>query len=147
MGNNFNTVRFWNIPDIDLDVDNRTITVGDFIYSFDILADGLQTPPGVVAMITPGQPGPDGKRQVIISTRPSRDREDVAPPPYWLVWREGGEAPTYRHPDEDSATTEAERLSKLNPGKPFVVLCPVSRITAESLKVENFDPTDDGIPF
>lgn len=74
-------------------------------------------------------------------------RENFTRPPYWLVWREGGGAPTYRHPDEHSARREAERLSKLNPGERFVVLCPVTRVTTSVTVVEEFDPTDDGIPF
>lgn len=68
-------------------------------------------------------------------------------PPYWLVWREDGPAPTFRHPDVCSANNEAERLAKKNPGMPFVVLCPITRITSHHTSIESFDPTDDGIPF
>lgn len=68
-------------------------------------------------------------------------------PPYWLVWREDGSPPTYRHRGPIEAQKEAERLARAHPGKSFVVLCPISRVTETRLQVENFDPTDDGIPF
>jgi len=71
----------------------------------------------------------------------------MAEPPYWLVWREGGPGPTYRHPDVVSAENEAKRLARANPGQAFVILCPLSRITCSQFVVETFDPTDDGIPF
>lgn len=74
-------------------------------------------------------------------------REQKTEPPYWLVWREGGGAPTYRHPNEDSALAEANRLAERFPGSPFVVLCPFTRITKTATVIEHFDPTDDGIPF
>lgn len=40
--------------------------------------------------------------------------------PYWLVH---GDGPTnFRHPTEQSAVREAERLARLHPGRVFVVL-------------------------
>lgn len=41
---------------------------------------------------------------------------------FWFVWNPQGNAPTYRHPSEQSAVDEAERLARLNPGHKFVVL-------------------------
>lgn len=39
---------------------------------------------------------------------------------FWMVI---GDGPThYRHDTEQQARTEAERLARANPGKPFVVL-------------------------
>lgn len=69
-------------------------------------------------------------------------------PPYWLVWREDGPAPTKQHPDQHQAERETQRLAELHKGERFVVLCPVSRFSVPpSLKVERFDASDDGIPF
>jgi hypothetical protein len=41
---------------------------------------------------------------------------------FYLVWREGGGSPTYKHPTHPSANQEAERLARLNPGAKFHVL-------------------------
>lgn len=68
-------------------------------------------------------------------------------PPFWLVWCEDGGSPTFRHPDEMSAAKEAQRLAERHPGKSFVVLCPIARITHRHTVIERFDPLDDGIPF
>lgn len=67
-------------------------------------------------------------------------------PPFYLVWCEGGGAPRFKHGDPMDAEQEASRLAKENPGRSFVVLAPVVRITAQSVTVERFDP-DAYIPF
>jgi len=41
---------------------------------------------------------------------------------YWLVWCEGGGAPTAKHQSPAAAGVEARRLAIANPGKRFVVL-------------------------
>lgn len=41
---------------------------------------------------------------------------------FWLVWRNGGGAPTKKHTSQASARKEAERLARANPGAEFVVL-------------------------
>lgn len=71
---------------------------------------------------------------------------DNPAPPYWLVWREGGGAPTYRHPDQYSAETEAKRLAHVCPGETFLVLCPVASVVVSSMTFTRF-ALDDGIPF
>lgn len=48
-------------------------------------------------------------------------------PPFWLVWRRGGRVPVYEHDSYHSARTEADRLSRLNPGFAFYVLAPAAR--------------------
>jgi hypothetical protein len=67
-------------------------------------------------------------------------------PPYWVVWQENGDRPTYRHPTPDLAENEALRLARQMPGKTFVVLAPVARVTVGIETVERFDP-DSYIPF
>lgn len=42
--------------------------------------------------------------------------------PFWLVWNPRGRAPTVRHPSLHSATSEAERLARLDEGEEFIVL-------------------------
>lgn len=68
-------------------------------------------------------------------------------PPFWLVWCEDGGVPTVKHRDPRSAEVEARRLAGKNPGRSFLVLSPVTRITHTHTIIERFDPTDDGIPF
>lgn len=46
--------------------------------------------------------------------------------PFWLVWREGNQSPKFKHPTEESARTEAERLATLHPGEVFHVLTSVA---------------------
>lgn len=41
---------------------------------------------------------------------------------FWLVWREHGDTPTYKHESIGSAAREAERLAARNPGQKFFVL-------------------------
>lgn len=42
--------------------------------------------------------------------------------PFYLVWREDGDAPTTKHFTSESAETEAARLAKRFPGRTFHVL-------------------------
>lgn len=65
--------------------------------------------------------------------------------PFWLVWREGGPAPTRKHKREDLAEVEAIRLARENPGHTFYVLPVASAITSSDLKIDRF--ITDGIPF
>lgn len=67
---------------------------------------------------------------------------------FWLVWSVNGYPPKFKHDSEYSASQEAERLAKENPGSEFVVLVALhSKKTLEP--VQRFDFTDDGdeIPF
>lgn len=67
--------------------------------------------------------------------------------PYYLVWREDGPSPSVRQPDFDTASAEAERLARANPGVAFIVLAPVERVQRSDVqRIRFFDP-DDAIPF
>lgn len=50
------------------------------------------------------------------------------PPPFFLVWREGGGSPTFKHERQDGAAGEAERLARAHPGERFFVLAPLQAI-------------------
>lgn len=41
---------------------------------------------------------------------------------FWLVWNDGGHAPTHKHLSERDAKREAERLARKVRGQRFVVL-------------------------
>jgi hypothetical protein len=41
---------------------------------------------------------------------------------FWMVWNDGNRNSAYKHPSEQSAKNEAERLAMLNPGQLFHVL-------------------------
>ena len=41
---------------------------------------------------------------------------------FWLVWNPARSAPLMKHPSQESARVEAERLARINPGQQFWVL-------------------------
>lgn len=66
--------------------------------------------------------------------------------PFWFVWRDDGESPSYKHETEESATAEAERLARAFPGETFVVLESVcARRVENMLRIEMRAGCD--IPF
>ncbi len=65
--------------------------------------------------------------------------------PFWLVWGINKTVPTFQHPSEQSAHTEAERLARMFPGEQFVVLESVAAITRTDIATVNLRP--DSIPF
>lgn len=66
--------------------------------------------------------------------------------PFWLVWREDGLAPRYKHQSPEAAEAEARRLAIAHPGDAYMVLAPVARVRMDALKVERF-VCDDMVPF
>jgi hypothetical protein len=66
--------------------------------------------------------------------------------PFWFVWNPDGRAPSFRHQTIESATQEAERLARLNPGNTFVVLESVcARRVDDMLRIEMRPDLD--VPF
>lgn len=66
---------------------------------------------------------------------------------FWMVLGEG--TPTYRHPSQESAEREAERLARMVPGQSFVVLEAVSSVCKSDVDwkiLVDPDPRKD-VPF
>ena len=42
--------------------------------------------------------------------------------PFWVVWADGGGAPTVKHETIERAKAESIRLARANPGQRFIVL-------------------------
>lgn len=68
-------------------------------------------------------------------------------PEFWFVWCEDGGAPRHKHPTEQSAKTEAERLARLNPGTKFCVLRLVGVCVKSDLQWMEAASPDEMIPF
>lgn len=64
-------------PKIEIDYGRRTLAVGEFVYSIEILASGLSTPPGCVVRLTPSERDADGKRSVMVQ---SWSLDELIPP-------------------------------------------------------------------
>lgn len=58
---------------------------------------------------------------------------------FWLIWSpRSGRWPRHRHQTQESAEREAERLSKLYPGRHFYVLAPIGFVMeGEEIPTEN----------
>lgn len=71
---------------------------------------------------------------------------------FFMVYGMGQNRPTVRHKTLASATQEAERLARANPGIDFYVLAAVSRsrkvdVETEVIAAEWPAALDDGVPF
>ena len=67
---------------------------------------------------------------------------------FWMVWRQGSGAPTFRHDSEDAATREAERLATINRGEQFFVLEAIGlRVVDDMLRVDLRNGGGDDLPF
>lgn len=67
------------------------------------------------------------------------------PAPFYLVWREGGGTPTFKHDDERSAAAEASRLARNNPGETFHVLVVIESAVVNPVTWINYQ--HDELPF
>lgn len=53
-------------------------------------------------------------------------------PAFWLVWREAGGSPTFRHESDKDARAEAERLARRDIGARYYVLPASAYVVAEA---------------
>lgn len=65
--------------------------------------------------------------------------------PFYMVYVEGMDSPTYKHADPGSANKEAKRLAKIL-GRKAYVLCSLKSFEINEFKVEDLRPDDD-LPF
>lgn len=65
---------------------------------------------------------------------------------FYLVWREGGGIPTYKHSTQQLAEMEAERLARGNPGDTFHVMACLSSVKRTDIVWTRPDPNAD-LPF
>ena len=67
---------------------------------------------------------------------------------FWLVWRSGGSAPTYKHFTKEAAENEAARLALKEPGLVFFVVKAVSGFHADIPPINTVKLIKgDDIPF
>lgn len=67
---------------------------------------------------------------------------------FWIVWRQNGSTPTYRHESKATAEMEAERLARCHPGEVFFVLKTISGFSTTVPPVERIKlKTPAEIPF
>lgn len=67
---------------------------------------------------------------------------------FWLVWREGGGVPTYKHVTLSNAMREAERLAKSLPGDTFYVMELKCSVIKQEVQWQYPDYVDaDEIPY
>lgn len=52
---------------IDVDRERGIIRVGDFVYSIELLAEGIETPPRTVCKITRSKPLINGERTLLFT--------------------------------------------------------------------------------
>lgn len=75
------------------------------------------------------------------------------PEQFWMVYGVDQGAPTVRHPNVASATDEAKRLARANPGVVFVILKAIGAVVKNDLQTTIYDAgrrfgdVDDDIPF
>lgn len=61
--------------------------------------------------------------------------------PFWIVWRESGHYSMSKHPNRESAETEAARIASTRIGEDIHVLCCTSTITTSVDVIgQRFDP-------
>jgi hypothetical protein len=69
----------------------------------------------------------------------SRDKQAS---PFWLVWCEARNLPSFKHPTMEAAEAEAARLASFNPGEQFHVLGVLATIqTSPDIIGTRFDPS------
>lgn len=63
---------------------------------------------------------------------------------FWLVWKEHGSAPTFKHESLYSARSEAERLARQMPGAAFHVLEVVGTVNRIDVQWTDYPTVEEG---
>jgi len=66
---------------------------------------------------------------------------------FWMVWNANGGKPTFKHPTEESARLEAERLARLNRGQVFIVLESKAQCVVTDVAWFEHDRSREDVPF
>jgi hypothetical protein len=64
---------------------------------------------------------------------------------FFLVWCEGGGAPTFKHYTFASAKAEAARLARLSPDRRFTVMVAVQGVEVSDLKTTRYLGTEQSL--
>lgn len=68
--------------------------------------------------------------------------------PFYMVFRDGGEPPKFKHPRYEDAEAEAKRISAICPGWNVFVLAVVSRTyVPKHQEQEYYESQHDAVPF
>lgn len=72
----------------------------------------------------------------------ARDYGFSACSPFWLIWREDGHYPWFKHETREQAEAEASRLAAERPGQEFHILAVMATVsTSPEVIGTRFDPT------
>ena len=71
---------------------------------------------------------------------------DIKNQPFFMVFMDGGNAPTIKHQTLDSAEKESKRLSELT-GKKAYILCSIKSIECAKFVITDMRPGIDELPF
>lgn len=67
--------------------------------------------------------------------------------PFWMVFVDGGSAPTFKHQSYASADTEAKRLTRLTSRKSYVLCSIIAFEPPKEFLITDCRPENDGLPF
>ncbi len=66
---------------------------------------------------------------------------------FWMVLGEHSSSCSYRHPSEESAKAEAERLARVNKGEAFIVLAATDAVRVTDTRWVKLGAADEELPF
>lgn len=66
---------------------------------------------------------------------------------FWMVMGERSSSCSFRHPTEQAAKAEAERLARLNKGEAFIVLEATDAVCITDTRWVKLGVADEEIPF
>lgn len=70
-------------------------------------------------------------------TPPRAKTEEVGS---WCIWTKGGRRPSFFHPTEAQAMAEAERLAHREPGRKYIVMQMVAKVSIPPIEMGSTPP-------